>query len=85
MALATIETLRNEINDIDDKLIELFIKRFNLSQQIGEVKKQTRMNVADPNREQAILNKIPSSPYQSSLIKIYQTVFSESKKLQETK
>ncbi len=85
MALATIETLRNEINAIDDKLIELFMKRFNLSQQIGEIKKQNSLNVSDPAREKAILNKIPSSPYQSSLIKIYKTVFLESKKRQETK
>ncbi len=78
-----IKALRSEIDAIDDTLIPLLIKRFTLSREIGVLKKQAEIHVLDRQREHSILQKIPHSPYQESLIELYSLLFTLSKKHQE--
>lgn len=66
-----LKSLRNSIDTLDDKIIELLEKRFEVVQ---SMRKKT---LTDPKREQFILQKT-LSPHVKS---VYQTIFSESKKI----
>ena len=50
--------LRQQIDDIDRQLTELFKKRMNVSAAVAEYKKQNGMNVLDSSRERALLAKV---------------------------
>ena len=47
--------LRKKIDDIDDELIALFLKRLDISKEIGELKKENNMKIYDPEREEKII------------------------------
>lgn len=49
--------LRKEIDEIDKKLIEFFIKRMNVSQKIGDFKKKNSLPIYNPKREEEIIAK----------------------------
>lgn len=50
--------LRNEIDQIDKELVELFKKRMGVSADVAEYKRQNNMRVLDPSRERALLSKV---------------------------
>jgi len=50
--------LRGELNEIDDKLFTLFIKRYKLCKQIGEIKKSLNIPIYQPQIYNEKLNKI---------------------------
>ena len=75
-------TLRTQIDEIDQSLMELLNKRFDLSVRVGEVKKQTKTVVQQVNREQAILKKANNKTHKQSIQSVYMTIFEESKALQ---
>jgi len=53
-----LDDLRLEIDAIDEKLIELFIKRMGVSLKVAEYKKEKNLPVINPERERNILNKV---------------------------
>ena len=54
----TLDELRVEIDTIDDKLLELYNKRMEYVQQVGELKNTTGAPIYRPEREQSILNRL---------------------------
>ena len=54
----TMESVRNEINAIDDELVKLFVRRMDASERMAEVKRGTSAPVQDPARERSILAKV---------------------------
>jgi chorismate mutase len=57
-----IEVLRNKIDNIDEKLIELLHERMQVSSQIAKVKKQSNLSVLQVNRwSQLLSNRIEIS------------------------
>ncbi len=70
-----IETLRKKIDHLDNQIIELLQARFEVTDKIGELKKNIKKEVTDPNREQRIYDKLPNE----SIVTIYKTIISESK------
>jgi len=50
--------LRSELNEIDDKLFTLFIKRYKLCKQIGKIKKSLNIPIYQPQIYNEKLNKI---------------------------
>ncbi len=50
--------LRQQIDDIDRELVELFKRRMNVSSEVAEYKRQTGMNVLDASRERALFQKV---------------------------
>ncbi len=50
--------LRSELNEIDDKLFTLFIKRYKLCKQIGEIKKSLNIPIYQPQIYNDKLNRI---------------------------
>lgn len=77
--------IRNEIDEIDDKLVELFLSRMELCGEVAKNKIQTNKGVQDTSREDAILyrlsKKVPSD-MQYYLKELYSTLFTLSKSYQ---
>lgn len=55
-----LDELRHEINDIDEKLVELFVKRMNVALDVANYKKENGIAVFDGGRERAVLNRVSS-------------------------
>lgn len=52
-----IKLLREQIDLINEKLVELFERRMELSIKIGEIKKEKGLKVLDSNREREIIER----------------------------
>ena len=50
--------LRNEINQIDDELLKLFLRRMDVSAQVADYKKSNGLPIYQPQREREILKKV---------------------------
>lgn len=50
--------IRNQIDQIDDQLVQLFCQRMNLSAQVADYKKANNLPIFVPARERAILQKV---------------------------
>ena len=48
--------LRNEINQIDDQLLELFLRRMDIASQVADYKKAHDLPIYQPQREREIVN-----------------------------
>ena len=57
----SMESVRNEINEIDDELVKLFVRRMDASERMAEVKRSTSVPVQDPARERSILAKVANA------------------------
>jgi chorismate mutase/prephenate dehydratase len=53
-----LDELRAKIDEIDDKLLELFNERMELVHKVGELKNTTNSPIYRPEREQSILNRL---------------------------
>lgn len=73
---------RTEIDEIDDQIMELLNKRYDLSIKIGIEKKQVKTHVFDQNREQYIINKASKYSHSPQIEEVYKTIMNESKTLQ---
>ena len=80
-----LEILRNQINLLDSKMLELMDERSNIVTQIGKLKDHSK-GVIDENREQAVLNrliKLSKGKYsKDTIIRIWRELFEASSKLQ---
>ena len=50
--------IRNQIDQIDDQLVQLFCQRMSLSAQVADYKKANNLPIFVPARERAILQKV---------------------------
>ncbi len=53
-----LSTLRENINEIDNKIIELWKERMGLSLEIAEYKKENNIPIYDEKREKELLDRI---------------------------
>ncbi len=77
--------IRNKIDDIDDEIAELYVKRMGLSAEVARVKEKTGKNVTDIAREKEIIFRLAEkSPKELTLYlkELYETVFFTSKAYQ---
>ncbi|MEG1448434.1 MAG: prephenate dehydratase domain-containing protein, partial [Oscillospiraceae bacterium] len=77
--------VRNVIDEIDDQLHSLIIKRMKLSTEVAKCKLEENLPVFHPKREQEIIKRLKElspKPYQDSVYNIYCQILSESKALQ---
>lgn len=77
-----LKKLRNTIDEIDQKIMLLLSKRFDVSIQVGEYKKQNNTPVLNSNRETEIINKIENFNHNKEILNVYKTLLKESKSLQ---
>ena len=81
-----LKELRKQINEIDDELLSLYLKRMNISKQIGQYKKEHNLPIYDSKREEELinnlLNKIDNNELKENYKKIIQLILIESKNQQ---
>ena len=58
MTSDTVETLRNEIDEINTAMTELFVRRIKASEKMASVKREKSLPVHDPKRERDILAEV---------------------------
>ena len=84
-----IHDLRKDIDIIDEKIFDLLVKRFSISDRIGKLKLLKRVDIDDPGREKQIIDRIDSKMRgritRSEIIAILGPIFSVSKKKQKNK
>ncbi len=56
--MRNIEELRKEINDINEQLLALFIRRMHVSKEVAIYKKENALPILDRKREEEILQKV---------------------------
>jgi 3-deoxy-7-phosphoheptulonate synthase / chorismate mutase len=82
-----LEELRQQLDEINGKLLELMNQRAAVVQQIGEVKKQQGVNKYDPVREQDMLNRLVQAnkgPFDNGTIRhLFKQIFKASLDLQQ--
>jgi chorismate mutase/prephenate dehydratase len=78
--------LRDQIDEVDVKILELFNRRMELALQVGRLKARCDMSLFDPGREEMVLQHLlqanPGPLSESSLRAIYREVFAASRLLQ---
>ena len=84
-----IHDLRKDIDIIDEKIFDLLVKRFSISDGIGKLKLLKRVDIDDPSREKQIIDRIDSKMRgritRNEIIAILGPIFSVSKKKQKNK
>jgi chorismate mutase / prephenate dehydratase len=56
----TLESLRNQIDALDDQLLAMMNQRMNLVRQVGELKRATNAIIYRPERERQIIDRLAS-------------------------
>ena len=82
-----IESLRNEIDNIEYEILFLLSKRFEISKMIGKIKKEKNISVFQHDREVFIMKKIKLEAEKYGLSqeiskKIYEVILKQSRKMQ---
>jgi len=84
----TIEEIRVEIDDVDQKMKELFLQRMELTDAVAEIKAESGGAVYQPGREKAMLDRLAVSVeprFQESYIRFLKGILSISKDYQNEK
>ena len=80
-----ITDLRNEINQIDEEICRLFVRRMNTAVGIAEYKKEHGLPVLDASRERAVMQKVSDltgTEFEAYARTLYQTLMDVSKAYQ---
>ena len=81
-----LDVLRNNINALDDRILDLLRERAEIVTEIGKEKKTTS-SVVDYDREQKVLDRIlqhtKAKYLKDSIVRIWREIFQASTKLQE--
>ena len=82
-----LEELRGQLDDVNEKLVELMNERAQLAQEIGRVKSSQGMNRFDPVRERKMLDMIEEKnkgPFETGTLQhLFKQIFKASLELQE--
>ena len=80
-----LQEIREEINDIDEKIVELFKKRMNCAASVAQYKSEHNLPVLDSERERALLTKIcnmAGDEFDTYALTLYNTMLDVSKAYQ---
>ena len=84
-----IDKLRKEIDEVDQKLMNLLLKRFSITKKIGQVKTSNSITIDDNDRENNIINHLSNKANndlrKEDIADIFKLVFNISKNLQKIK
>ena len=81
-----LESIRKEIDEIDDQIVDLLNKRGNAVIKIGSIKKTLNIDVSQPHREKEVFERIKRKRTvfkQSSIEAIWKELISASKAVQD--
>ncbi|GEP23872.1 chorismate mutase [Lentilactobacillus diolivorans] len=81
-----IQSAREQINQLDQSIVELLVKRFETSARISRIKRMRNLPVLDSDREAQVLKRVASSdpdPDTRAYIQdVYRAVMENSRKYQ---
>ncbi len=81
-----IDSIRTQIDELDDQLLDIFNRRATLALQIGEIKKEHQLAVYDPKREQRIFTRVQQANKgpldNSAIVRLFERVIDESRSLE---
>ena len=84
-----IEKLRKEIDEVDQKLMNLLLERFSITKKIGQVKTSNSIIIDDNDRENNIINHLSNKANndlrKEDIADIFKLMFNISKNLQKIK
>jgi len=77
-------SLRKEINEVDNQIIDLLEERFVLSRNIDSWKKRNKLPILDRTREKAIIqDRINKSKLNKDFVKdLFELILKESRRIQ---
>lgn len=73
---------RIEIDKIDSEIMKLLNHRFDISIEVGEIKKEEELYVLDSTRENRILDKTNKYSHSPQIKNVYKEIMLQSKTLQ---
>lgn len=78
------DSLRGEIDSIDREILYLLKKRFKISKQIGEIKKNLNLSVTNTDRENELIENLSNFKYltEDEIKRIWSVIFEISKEKQ---
>lgn len=83
-----LETIRSQINQLDQELVALLEKRMELVDQVTAYKRATGMPVLDSSREQAVLDRVEQlvkkANYRSAIQATFSDIMSQSRAYQSS-
>lgn len=81
-----IDSIRTQIDQLDEQLLEIFNQRAALALRIGEIKKVKQLAVYDPSREKRIFDRMQSANKgpldNSAIVRLFERVIDESRSLE---
>ncbi|MFH0868168.1 MAG: chorismate mutase [Candidatus Woesearchaeota archaeon] len=83
-----IEDLRNDIDNIDSKIIELLVKRKNIVKKVAATKKEKNLPILDEKREIELTKRLKEKAKiygldKDFVVALYEIILENSKKHQE--
>ena len=77
-----LHVLRKQIDHIDDQLMELLARRFEVTREVGRLKARQQLSSLDPKREQEKLERIRQQAQELSLnpefvLRLFEILFAE--------
>jgi monofunctional chorismate mutase len=82
-----LEQVRKTIDEIDDQIMDLILKRIDLVRKIGEIKESFNQEVADPGREAQIIGRLKTRVANQLSVEqirqVFDPIFTLSKKVQK--
>ena len=83
-----LKELRNNIDEIDRELVDLFVRRMSISAEVAEYKREVGMPVLDPARERALLERVSNmsgDEFERYTRTLYSTILDLSRSYQHKK
>ena len=81
-----IDSLREEIDTIDNDLLQLLARRLHVVHRVGDHKREKGLHVFDPNREEKLLRKLvhaaPDAFDEQSVRNIFAAIVGECRRLE---
>jgi chorismate mutase len=81
-----INSLREQIDQLDKQLLEIFNQRAALALEIGAIKKQQGLAIYDPTRERLIFERVkttnPGPLDNEAMVRLFERVIDESRRLE---
>ena len=83
----SLDALRNEIDEIDDKIVSLLHRRATIAGDVGSIKTKAGLPIVDREREATIMRKIAAPSYSpidpAVILRIYGEILLESRRIQQ--
>lgn len=87
--MAELEQLRNQINQVDERLVALLKQRFEIVEAVARTKQVSGAPVFDPTRERAVLKRVvdlvANEDYQPAVAQVFTTIMDQAKQLERKK